>query len=232
MSGTDLPIDVVPFSSVLVEVVVQSIEDLLAARAGSADRVEVCVDLAVGGLTPPLTLVRDVVAAAGPVGVHVLVRSRPGDYVYTPAEVGDMVASIEAVDEAGADGVVVGALTAEGEVDVDSCRRMIDAAGRMSVTFHRAFDVAGDPFAALDAIAELGCDRILTSGQAATAPEGAAVLRRLVERSAGRLVILAGGGIRAGNVAQLIDESWLSEIHFSLAGAGGVDATLAAARLA
>jgi copper homeostasis protein len=217
---------------VLVEVVVQSLAELLEAREAGADRVEVCVDLTVGGLTPPITLVRDVVAAAGAVGVHVLVRSRPGNYVYTPAEVGGMVSSIEAIGEAGADGVVIGALTAAGEVDVHSCRRMIDAAVPLSVTFHRAFDEANDPFTALDVIAGLGCDRILTSGQADTAPEGAAMMRRLVEHAGGRLVVLAGGGVRAGNVAQLVGESGVSEVHFSFAGAGGVEATLAAARRA
>ena len=171
-------------------------------------------------------------AVAGPVRVHVLVRARPGDYVYTPAEVGEMVAAIEAVRVAGADGVVIGALTADGDVDVDSCRRMIDAAGPLSVTFHRAFDEASDPFTALDVIAGLGCDRILTSGQADTAPEGAAMLRRLVEHAGGRLVVLAGGGVRADNVARLVAESGVPEVHFSFAGAGGVAATLAAARRA
>jgi copper homeostasis protein len=217
---------------VLVEVVVQSMEELLAARAAGADRVEVCVDLAVGGLTPPITLVRDVVAAAGPIRMHVLVRSRPGDFVYSEADVDEMVASVAAVGDAGANGVVIGALTAERDVDAESCRRMVAAAGRMSVTFHRAFDEAGDPFAALDAIADLGCDRVLTSGQAPTAPDGAHMLRRLVEHAGNRITILAGGGIRADNVAQLIAESGVSEVHFSAAGAGRVDATIAAARLA
>jgi copper homeostasis protein len=217
---------------VLVEVVVQSMEQLVAARDAGADRVEVCVDLTVGGLTPPLTLVRDVVAAAGPVRVHVLVRPRPGDFVYSDAEVDEMVASIAQVGDAGANGVVIGALTAEGDVDVDPCRRMVAVAGGMSVTFHRAFDEVGDPFAALDAIADLGCDRVLTSAQAPTAPEGAAMLRRLVGYAGDRITILAGGGIRAGNVAELIAESGVSEVHFSAAGAGRVDTTIAAARRA
>jgi copper homeostasis protein len=217
---------------VLVEVVVQSTEELLEARAAGADRVEVCVDLSVGGLTPPLALVRGVVAAAGPIRVHVLVRSRPGNFVYAVAEVDEMVASIAAARDTGANGVVIGALTAERLVDSDSCRRMVAAAGAMSVTFHRAFDEVGDPFAALDAIADLGCDRVLTSAQAPTAPEGAQMLRRLVEHAGDRITILAGGGVRADNVAQLIAESGVSEVHFSAAGAGRVDTTIAAARLA
>ena len=216
----------------LVEVVVQSLEELLEARAAGADRVEVCVDLTVGGLTPSVALVRDVVAAAGPLRVHVLVRSRPGDFVYSDADVDEMVASIRAAGDAGANGVVIGALTDDGDVDVDSCRRMVGAAGPMSVTFHRAFDEVGDPLAALDAIADLGCDRVLTSAQAPTAPEGAQMLRRLVEHAGDRITILAGGGVRAHNVARLIAESGVSEVHFSAAGAGRVDATTAAARLA
>jgi copper homeostasis protein len=207
-------------------------EELLAARAGGADRVEVCVDLAVGGLTPPVELVRDVVAAAEPVRVHVLVRSRPGDFVYSDADIDVMIAAIAAVGEAGADGVVIGALTADGDVDAASCRRMIGAAAGMSVTFHRAFDEVGDPFTALDAIVDLGCDRVLTSAQAPTAAEGAAMLRRLVEHAGDRITILAGGGIRAGNVAQVIAESGVSEVHFSAAGAGDSGAVIAAARRA
>lgn len=216
--------------AVLVEVVVQSLDEFVAVRDAGADRVEVCVDLTVGGLTPPIALVRDVVNAAGSVRVHVLVRSRPGDFVYSTTEVDDMVASIIAVADAGVDGVVIGALTPDGDVDIEACRRMIDAAGALSVTFHRAFDECRDPFTALDAIVELGCDRILTSGQADVAPAGAAMLRRLVEHAAGRIVVLAGGGVRVDNVTVLISESGVSEVHFSLAGAGDVGAVIAAAR--
>ena len=216
----------------LVEVVVQSLSELETARDAGVDRVEVCVDLAVGGLTPPVELIRDAVAAAGSVGVHVLVRCRPGEFVYDDEEIATMVGSIVAARDAGADGVVVGALTPDGDVDTTACRRMIVAAGEMSVTFHRAFDEARAPFAALDALVDLGCDRILTSGQTPTAPEGAAMLRRLVDHAAGRITILAGGGVRADNVAALVAESGVPEVHFSIAGAGDAGAVIAAARRA
>ena len=213
-----------------VEVVVQSVAELRAAVAGGADRVELCVGLAAGGVTPPVGLVGEAVAVAGDVPVHVLVRCRPGDFVFTAAEVDVMAADIGAARDVGARGVVVGALTPDGDVDVAACRRMIDASGPLSVTFHRAFDEASDPFAALDAIVTLGCDRVLTSGQASTAPEGTALLRRLVEHAGDRITILAGGGVRAGNVASMVARSGVREVHFSLAGAGRVDEVVAAAR--
>ena len=143
-----------------------------------------------------------------------------------------MVASIEAVRDAGRDGVVIGALTADGDVDVDSCRRMIDAAVPLSVTFHRAFDETTRPVRRPRCHRRARVRPLLTSGQADVAPAGAAMLRRLVEHAAGRLVVLAGGGVRADNVARLVAESGVLEVHFSFAGAGGVDATLAAARRA
>lgn len=217
---------------VLVEVVVQSLDEFVAAREAGADRVEVCVDLTVGGLTPPTALAEGVVNVAGSVGVHALVRSRAGGYVYAAGEVDEMVDSIVALTEIGVDGVVIGALTPDADVDVATCRRMIDAAGALSVTFHRAFDESRDPIAALDAIVEMGCDRVLTSGQADVAPAGAAMLRRLVEHAAGRIVILAGGGVRVDNVAALIAESGVHEVHFSLAGAGDPTLVIDAARRA
>ena len=209
---------------------VQSLDELVAARDAGADRVELCADLTVGGLTPSIALAREVARQAGPVGVHVLVRCRAGDYVYAAGEIDEMVASIAALGDAGVDGVVIGALTSDGDVDVAACRRMIGAAGRLSVTFHRAFDDCRDPFVALDAIAEIGCERILTSGQAAFAPAGAAMLRRLREHAAGRITILAGGGVRVDNVAGLIAASGVSEVHFSVVGAGDPGAVIAAAR--
>ena len=126
-----------------------------------------------------------------------------------------MVADIEACREAGAHGVVIGALTPDGDIDLPSCRHMIEAAGEMSVTFHRAFDLCRNPEEALDTIIELGCDRLLTSGQAATALEGTPLLRRLHDRAAGRLIILAGGGVTPDNAADILIGSGTNEVHAS-----------------
>ena len=126
-----------------------------------------------------------------------------------------MTDDIVAAREAGAHGVVIGALTPDGDIDLTACRRMMDAAAGMNVTFHRAFDLCRDPFEALDQIIALGCNRLLTSGQSASALEGAAMLRQLVDRAAGRLVILAGGGVSPQNAAEILRLSGTHEVHAS-----------------
>ena len=178
----------------LLEVCAGDIESVYAASRGEAQRVELCSALADGGITPSTGFIRQAVRVPG-MKVHVLIRPRGGDFLYTPEEVASMTDDIVAAREAGAHGVVIGALTPDGDIDMDACRQMMEAAAGMNVTFHRAFDLCRDPFEALDHIIALGCNRLLTSGQAASALEGAPMLRQLVDRAAGRLVVLAGGGV-------------------------------------
>lgn len=198
----------------LLEVCAGDLESVRAAAEGGAARVELCSALGEGGVTPSIGFLRQALLVPS-LRVHVLIRPRGGDFLYTPEEVNAMVADIEACREAGAHGVVIGALTPDGDIDLPSCRRMIEAAGEMSVTFHRAFDLCRNPEEALDTIIELGCDRLLTSGQAATALEGTPLLRRLHDRAAGRLVILAGGGVTPDNAADILIGSGTNEVHAS-----------------
>lgn len=196
-----------------VEICCNSRESAVAAREGGARRIELCRNLECGGLTPTDADIEYCVRSLR-LRTHVLVRPRSGDFVYTPAEMDDIIATIRRCGQLGAAAVVVGFLTAEGKVDAGLTRRAVDAARGMEVTFHRAFDEARqDPLEALHAIAACGCHRLLTSGQAPTAPEGAEVIRRLV--SATGVKILAGSGVTPANVRELIEKTGVREVHGS-----------------
>lgn len=200
----------------LLEVCAGDIESVIAAARGGAARVELCSALAVGGLTPSEGFIARAVAVPG-VKKHVLIRPREGDFVYSPEEVEIMLADVAMAARCGADGVVVGALLPDGSIDAFTTRLLVEAAHSrgLSVTFHRAFDRTADALVSLERIIAMGCDRVLTSGLAPTALQGADVLRRLVEVAAGRIAILAGSGVNSGNVAQLVRLSGVSEVHAS-----------------
>ena len=200
---------------VLFEAVVMDVAGARTAVADSgAARLELCVRLDVGGITPPRELVRDVVAAAS-VPVHAMVRPRGGDFVHDAAELDAMVASIGAHRDAGARGVVFGVLTRDRAIDPAATARLVAAARPMAVTFHRAFDETPDLDASLDTLIELGVERVLTSGGMPTAPEAIDVLARLVRRAAGRIAILAGGGVRPQHYAELAERAGVRELHGS-----------------
>lgn len=198
------------------EVCVETAAGVRAALAAGADRVELCADLSVGGITPSAGLIEWAVSAAGGrLGVHVLVRPRGGDFVYDDEEESVMARDIRAAKSAGADGVVVGALTPDATVDVALTARLIALARPMSVTFHRAFDETSDPVAALGDVLALGADRLLTSGGAATALEGADLIRELLHRSGEKIKVLAGGGVTEQTAAEIVRRTGVSELHFS-----------------
>ena len=199
----------------LLEVCCGNPESVDAAVDGGARRIELCASLELDGLTPPLSWLREIKAKYPTLRVHVLIRLRAGDFVYTPDEVDTMVLQIKDALEAGADGIVIGALTPAGDIDLPAMERLVSAAGNASVTFHRAFDVCRSPFEALEQIIGLGCDRILTSGLAPTALQGANLLRELRKRADGRICILAGGGVTPENAAHIIAETGCTEIHAS-----------------
>ena len=144
-----------------------------------------------------------------------IIRPRGGDFLYTPTEMQAMLLDIEAAKAAGADGVVFGCLRADGTIDIERNRQLKEAAGNLSTTFHRAFDVCRDPFTALEEIIALGFDRILTSGQEASAPQGAALLAELVRRADGRIIIMPGCGVNEHNVAELARATGAQEFHMS-----------------
>jgi len=201
--------------TILVEAAVESLDAALAAAEGGAHRIELCADLAHGGTTPDLQLLRDCHSHVV-IPLFVLVRPRVGDFVYTAAEHRTMLEQIHRAKDARAHGIVTGALTSAHEIAEDSTAELVDAARPWTVTFHRAFDVCADQAAALDRLIHLGVDRVLTSGGARTAPEGAEQIRRLVVQANGRIEILAGGGIDADNVARLVRQTGVREVHFSV----------------
>lgn len=198
----------------ILEVCCGDLDSVLAAKAGGAQRIELCSALSEGGLTPSPGLTEAAVRS-GISAVNVLIRPRKGDFLYSEEEINMMINDIRHAVAAGADGVVIGALTPDGDIDIPACRRMVEAAGEASVTFHRAFDLCREPEKALADIIALGCDRILTSGLAPSAAEGLATLRRLNELAAGRIIILAGGGVNSDNAAAILSGAGLSEIHAS-----------------
>lgn len=199
----------------LLEVCCGNPESVDAAVLGGARRIELCADLEADGLTPPAAWIRDAKARYPSLTVHVLIRPRAGDFVYSPEEADAMACQIEEALEAGADGIVIGALTPEGDVDLPLMERLVSLAGSASITFHRAFDRCRRPFEALEQIIGLGCDRILTSGQAATAEAGAERLGALRRQARGRIGILPGGGVTPGNAARILAATGCAEIHAS-----------------
>jgi copper homeostasis protein len=199
---------------VALEICVDSAESALAAQEGGADRIELCAELAAGGLTPSVGLI-EACRESVTLETMLMIRPRGGDFQYTDREVAVMVRDIAHAKHAGLSGVVFGALSSSGEIDVPTVRRLRDAAGDMSITFHRAFDLTPDPLAALETLVELGIPRVLTSGQAATAYEGRELLARLVQHAAGRIVIMAGGGIGEANIQSLKAETGVREFHAS-----------------
>lgn len=187
-----------------IEIAVQDAAGARIARQEGADRVELCVALgATGGLTPSVGLVRACAAVGLPLGVHALIRPRAGSFVFTDEEQAVQLDDVRAAIEAGAAGIVVGGLAADGTVDepfaaalADAARQAGERAGRaVEVTFHRAFDLVPDRLAALDTLIGLGCTRVLTSGGAPSVPEGLAALSELASHAAGRIQIQAGGGL-------------------------------------
>ncbi|GAB3830520.1 copper homeostasis protein CutC [Hymenobacter jeollabukensis] len=185
-----------------------------AAQAGGAHRIELCQNLEQGGITPSYGLLRQVLRELT-IPVFVLIRPRPGHFVYDAGELAIMRADIELCRELGAAGVVLGVLTPEGRVDVAACRPLLEAAGPLPVTFHRAFDDCPDQAAALEDVIGLGCRRVLTSGGAATAEAGVARLAALVRQAAGRFVIMPGAGITAANVRAIAAATGAEELHTS-----------------
>lgn len=199
----------------LIEVCVDSVASAVAAEEGGAKRVELCCALLEGGLTPSegaIALARDELS----IGLNVIVRPRGGDFLYTASEYEIMLRDVDAAKRLGADGVVVGILTAEGDVDVARTRALVERARPLSVTFHRAFDMSRDPHAAFDTLVDLGVDRILTSGQEESAMAGLDLLRELVARghqANDRIVVMPGGNIHETNVKKIANETGAEELH-------------------
>lgn len=198
----------------LLEIAANSLDSALAAQAGGADRIELCVALEVGGLTPShaqIAIARERMR----IPLYVLVRPRAGDFVYSDAECETMLRDIETCAALGCDGVVLGVLDTDGGVDMARCRTLIAAAKGLGVTFHRAIDVSRDPLQALEDIIALGCERVLSSGAQPSAVAGASLLREMVSRAGARIVVMPGAGIDAGNLGALSVATGAREFHAS-----------------
>lgn len=197
---------------ILLEACVSSAADAIAAVEAGADRIELCAALEVGGLTPSIGLIERVLASVS-VPVMVMIRPRIGDFTPSDDEFATMLADIAAAKRAGAAGVVFGLLTLDGAIDVERTARLVAAVEGMQTVFHRAIDFTPDPVAAAATLADLGVTRLLTSGGARTALEGAATIRQMVERTTGRLEILPGGGVRAANIIPILQATGCNQVH-------------------
>ncbi len=196
-----------------VEICVDSIDGAIAAERGGADRIELCANLLEGGTTPSAGCIK--LARRVKIGLCVMIRPRGGDFLYQPDELEIMREDIRIAKDLGADGVVLGCLTADGNINRTQTEQLVNLARPLPVTFHRAFDMSIDPARALQDLVDLGVDRVLTSGQESSAVEGMEVIRALHKQSAGRIRVMAGGGITLRNVQRIVDSTGISEVHLS-----------------
>lgn len=196
----------------LFEVCLEGVDAVIACEAVGIKRVELCAALVEGGITPSLGTIQ-AARDNSQLDIMVMIRPRGGDFIYSAAELDDMARNIEACKQIGVSGVVFGLLNPTGDIDHKNTKALIDLANGLSVTFHRAFDVSKDPFTSLEALISLGVDRVLTSGQAATVPEGKEIIRQLVTQAKGRIGILPGCGITPENVAEIIAYTGVNEFH-------------------
>jgi copper homeostasis protein len=186
---------------------------IIAQRSG-ADRIELCASPAEGGVTPSPGVIRTARESLR-IALYPIIRPRGGDFLYSDEEFRVMLRDIEYCKQAGCNGVVIGMLNADGSVDQGRCTRLVEAAYPLGVTFHRAFDWAANPFEALEAIIQMGCERILTSGQRPTAEEGVEMIDQLVREADDRIVIMPGSGVRSTNITLLAEKTGASEFHTS-----------------
>ncbi|HIF9175611.1 TPA: copper homeostasis protein CutC [Photobacterium damselae] len=197
-----------------LEVCIDNIESLHLAQQGGATRIELCSSLALGGLTPSFGFMQ-AAAKYAQVPVYAMIRPRQGDFLFTDQDMEIMLADVYAAKQASLSGVVLGVLTDQGQVDKDQLKALIHQAQGMGVTFHRAIDQCIDPMATLDILMSLGCERVLTSGLKANAYVGREMLKEMVTYCGERLSIMAGAGVTAENVGQIISDTGVREIHLS-----------------
>jgi copper homeostasis protein len=197
--------------TLVIEVCVDSVESAMAAERGGADRVELCDNLLEGGTTPSAGAIAVARERLG-IKLHVIIRPRGGDFCYSDVEFAVMRHDVALAKQLGADGVVIGLLTRDGEIDTERTRELTELARPLSVTFHRAFDMSRDPYRALEDLIGLGVDRILTSGQEPSVIEGLDLIAELVRLADGRVIIMPGGGTER-NINKVVAQSGVRELH-------------------
>jgi copper homeostasis protein len=198
----------------LIEICVEGIDGLVAAQIAGADRAELCASLLEGGITPSLGVVKQALKL-GTIPFMVIVRPRGGDFLYSEAEFESMLDDVRALRELGVAGVVAGCLTPDGRINEPRMNAIVAAAGTLSVTCHRAFDMTADYREAIEALIRCGVDRVLTSGQRDTALEGLEILRETVAVAAGRIKIMACGELAETNIAKVRRDTGVKEMHFA-----------------
>ncbi len=199
----------------ILEVCAGSLASALIAEESGAFRVELCDNLYEGGTTPSIGTI-ELARLKLTIKLHVIIRPRGGDFLYSDLEYGIIKRDVETCRNTGVDGVVIGFLTADGKIDQERTREMVAIARPMAVTFHRAFDMAKDPFEALEALLQTGVDRVLTSGQKNQAPDGADLIAKLIRKSAGRMIIMPGGGLNEDNIGEFAKKVKATEYHATL----------------
>lgn len=201
--------------TIIFELCAETMQACIAARDGGADRIELCSALSEDGLTPSHGLLQEAILQSG-LPVHGLVRPRGGNFVYSDAEIAVMERDVLHMRELGAAGVVLGLLKANGTVDAEATRQLVELARPLKVTFHRAFDVTHSLEYALEDVIAAGCDRVLTSGGQSDALQGADILAELVAQAGERIEVAIGGGLRLVNAAELAQRTGASSFHGSL----------------
>jgi copper homeostasis protein len=197
-----------------MEVCANSLASAIEAEKGGAIRVELCDNLLEGGTTPSYSQIKLAKERLG-IEVYPIIRPRGGDFLYSDLEFAIMREDILISKSLGCDGIVIGILKENGAVDIERCAELVTLAKPMKVTFHRAFDMSNDLFAALEDIVSIGCDRILTSGGRASALDGIEVIKKLVHQAGNRIIIMAGAGIAVNNIAEITHETGIKEFHGS-----------------
>lgn len=197
-----------------LEVCVDSLESAVDAQIAGADRIELCSNLYEGGTTPSYGTISSVRNNLS-IDLYVLIRPRGSDFLYTDPEYDIMRRDIEACGEAGANGIVLGILTQDGDIDVERTSKLIESSKPMKVTFHRAFDMCRDPVKGMEDVILTGAERILTSGQRSNVSEGSELIADLVRRADNRIIIMPGGGIDETNIKNLAQTSGACEFHLT-----------------
>lgn len=197
-----------------LEICVDSIESALNAQDAGAHRVELCNNLIEGGTTPSLGIISSARNNLT-IGLHVLIRPRAGDFLYTDVEYDIMRRDIDICGENGVDGIVIGILEKSGEIDIERTAKLIESARPMSVTFHRAFDLCSDPKKGLEAVISTGADRLLTSGQKNKAAEGLELINHLVGKARDKIIIMPGSGINESNITLIAHSTGAKEFHLT-----------------
>lgn len=197
-----------------LEVCCDSLDSVQAAVCGGASRIELCSALTEGGLTPSVGMVREALRLS-PVPINVLIRPRGGDFLYTPAEWQAMQEDVAAMRDLGVHGVVIGGLLADGRIDKEHTAQLVEQAGSLSVTFHRALDMSSDPETGIASLCEMGVHRLLTSGMAATALDGVVRISQWQQKFGERLILMPGCGVNSQNVAKIIRRTGVTEVHAS-----------------